>query len=255
MPSTDTVIHVRDLSTRFGDTLVHENLNLEIRRGEIVGIVGGSGSGKTVLLREILQLHTPTTGTIELLGHDARHQGMAVQRRLRTRIGVMFQHGALFTGMTVQENVMLPLQEHTRLNRTLIAELAMIRIRMAGLPAEAASRYPAELSGGMIKRAALARALAMDPELLFLDEPTSGLDPVSAAAFDDLLLELKSLLRLTVVMITHDPDSLWRTTDRVAFLAQRRVVMVAPIAELAASAQADVQRYFQGPRTRDRRRS
>lgn len=248
----ETVIRVRGLSTRFGESLVHENLDLDVRRGEIVGIVGGSGTGKTVLLREIILLHPPSAGTIELLGFDGRAHDPVAQRQLRRRIGVMFQHGALFTGMTVHENVMLPLKEHTGLNLHLIEELAMLRIRMAGLPTEAAVRYPSELSGGMVKRAALARALALDPELLFLDEPTSGLDPVSAAAFDDLLLELKSLLGLTVVMITHDPDSLWRTTDRVAFLAQRKVVMMAPIAELARSPQSDVQRYFQGPRTRER---
>jgi len=250
--SPEAVIRVRGLGTRFGDLVIHDELELEINRGEIIAIVGGSGTGKTVLLHQLILLKPPRTGSIELLGQDSNSQDARGLRRLRSRIGVMFQNGALFTGMTVLENVMLPLREHTRLSRSLMQELAMIRIRMAGLPPEAAARRPSQLSGGMVKRAALARALALDPELLFLDEPTAGLDPVSAAAFDDLLLELKSLLGLTVVMITHDVDSIWRTTDRVAFLGQRRVVEMSPIAELAKSSQTDVQRYFQGPRTQAR---
>lgn len=246
------MVRVQGLITRFGDTVVHDGLELEVRSGEILGIVGGSGSGKTLLLREIIQLHPPTAGTIELLGHTLPRGSGSIDRALRARMGVMFQQGALFTGLTVRENVMLPLREHTRLSKALVEELAMLRIRMAGLPPESATRFPAELSGGMIKRAALARALALDPELLFLDEPTSGLDPVSAAAFDDLLLELKALLGLTVVMITHDPDSLWRTTDRIAFLADRRVAAIAPVEELARSDHPEISHYFQGPRMRNR---
>ncbi|MCC5812551.1 MAG: ATP-binding cassette domain-containing protein [Ectothiorhodospiraceae bacterium] len=247
------ILQAKGLETRLGGNLIHQNLDLDVRPGEILAIVGGSGSGKTVLLRELILLLRPTRGTIHLFGRDCSHVSPDAMRKLREQIGVMFQHGALFTGMSVAENVMLPMQEHTRLRRSTLEELAMIKIRLAGLPPEAAARKPSELSGGMVKRAALARALALDPELLFLDEPTAGLDPVSAGAFDDRILELRELLGLTVVMITHDMDSLWRATDRVAFLADRRVVANQPIAELTANPHPAIQAYFAGPRARDRR--
>ncbi len=246
------ILQAEGLETRLGENLIHQNLDLEVRRGEIQAIVGGSGSGKTVLLRELILLVRPTQGDIHLFGRNCSRVSRDAMRKLREQIGVMFQHGALFTGMTVLENVMLPLMEHTRLRRTTLEELAMVKIALAGLPPEAAGRKPSELSGGMIKRAALARALALDPELLFLDEPTAGLDPVSAGAFDDRIMELRELLGLTVVMITHDMDSLWRATDRVAFLADRRVVANMPIAELTAQPHPAIQAYFAGPRARKR---
>ena len=253
MADDDIIIRVQDLQTRFGDTVVHDKLSLDVRRGEILAIVGGSGSGKTVLLRQMILLDRPRHGRIELLGRDCTRPRASDLRWIRERVGVLFQQGALFTGMTVLENVMLPLLEHSRLSRATIEELAMLRISMAGLPTSASGKYPSELSGGMVKRAALARALALDPDIVFLDEPTSGLDPVGAAAFDELVLELKELLGLTVVMITHDPDTLWQASDRVAFLAEKRVVAIAPVAELIREQQTDIQRYFSSARTQDRR--
>lgn len=251
--SDTPIIRVQGLRTQFGDTVVHDQLDLDVNRGEILAIVGGSGTGKTVLLRQMILLDPPRVGRIELLGRDFTRPRAEDLRWIRGRVGVLFQHGALFTAMTVLENVMLPMLEHSRLGRLTIQELAMLRISMAGLPSTAAAKYPSELSGGMVKRAALARALALDPEIVFLDEPTSGLDPVGAAAFDELVLELKELLGLTVVMITHDPDTLWQASDRVAFLAEKRVVAVAPVAELIKSPQTDIQRYFSSARTQDRR--
>jgi phospholipid/cholesterol/gamma-HCH transport system ATP-binding protein len=244
----EAVVEVRDLETRLGPHLIHQGLNLEVRRGEILALVGGSGSGKTTLLREILMLQQPSAGEIRLFGEPLQGLSAERARHLWTRAGVMFQHGALFTSLTVLENVALPLREHTKLSPAVIAALARLKIELAGLPASAAGKYPSELSGGMIKRAAVARALALDPELLCVDEPTSGLDPAGAAAFDELILRLRSLLNLTIVMVTHDVDSLWRATDRVAFLADGRMVETAPVAELARSAHPELQRYFGGPR-------
>jgi len=246
--SREAVIEVRGLRTELGGHVIHNDLNLTVERGEILAIVGGSGTGKTTLLREILMLERPAAGDIRLLHRSTRDLDAAAVRELWTRLGVMFQHGALFTSLTVLENVMMPLKEHSRLSASLIRELAMLKIELAGLPASAAGKYPSELSGGMIKRAAVARALALDPELLFVDEPTSGLDPVGAAAFDDLILRLRSLLDLTIVMVTHDVDSLWRATDRVAFLGEQRVLATAPVAELAEMAHPAIQGYFAGPR-------
>lgn len=244
------VIRVRGLRTQFDETVIHDDLDLDVQRGEILGLVGGSGTGKTVLMREIMLLHTPAAGTIEILGTDATRLDRRSLRALRRRMGVLFQHGALFTGLTVRENIRLVIQEHARLSPDLARELADIKISLAGLPASAADQYPDSLSGGMVKRAALARALALDPELLFLDEPTSGLDPVSAAAFDERIVELRDLLGLTVVMITHDPESLRQATDRVAFLAERRVRALAPMDELLASTDPVIAQYFQGTRSR-----
>ncbi len=251
--AAENLVDVQDLETRLGGNLIHEHLNLNVERGEILAIVGGSGSGKTVLLRHMILLTRPTGGTVRLFGEDSHHTSPPLLRDLRRRVGVMFQHGALFTGMTVLENVCFPIAEHSHMKRGQREELGMLKIRLAGLPPEAAGKLPNELSGGMVKRAALARSLAMDPELLFLDEPTAGLDPVSAGAFDERIMELRELLGLTVVMITHDLDTLWTATDRVAFLAERKVVAEAPIAELVDTPHPEISGYFTGTRGRTRR--
>ena len=246
----DTVIAVRGLRTQFGATVIHENLDLAIRRGEVVALVGGSGSGKTTLLRAIIMLLKPAAGSIQLFGQEIVGISEGAAFRLRRRFGMLFQQGALFSSLTVRENVAVPLREHTRLSARQIAEIADLKIALAGLPADAAVKLPRELSGGMLKRAALARALALDPALLFLDEPTAGLDPVSAGAFDDLVVQLKESLGLTVVMVTHDLDSLWQATDRVAFLGEQRVIGYAPMRELIESTHPLIQAYFAGPRGR-----
>lgn len=249
--STAAVIAVYDLKNQFGGHVVHEHLNLAISSSQVVALVGGSGSGKTTLLRAIIMLLRPTAGRIELFGIDTMTASKAETDALRQRFGMLFQQGALFSALTVKENVMLPLREYTNLTPALITELAELKIALAGLPAQAMDNYPAELSGGMLKRAALARALALDPELLFLDEPTAGLDPVAAGALDELVLQLKESLGLTVVMVTHDLDSLWRTTDKVAFLGEKKVLEYAPMAQLVKSEQPLIKRYFQGPRARN----
>ena len=250
MAHADTVIAVRNLSTRFGEQVVHAGLDLEVRRGEIFALIGGSGSGKSTLLREMILLHRPDAGSIEVLGADLHTLDAARTQALRLRIGVMFQHGGLFGSLDVRENVGLPLREHSALPEASIDEIAAWKIALAGLEPEAGNRYPAELSGGMLKRASLARALALDPELLFLDEPTAGLDPVSAAGVDQLVLSLRSLYGLTVVMITHDLDLLWQVADRVAVLGQGRVQGVGSMAELSRLEQPDIRQYFDGPRGR-----
>ena len=242
------VIEIRGLSTRFDALQVHEALDLDVARGEVMALVGGSGSGKTTLLREVIMLQQPSGGSIRLFGEEVVGIGEAAAERLRRRFGVLFQQGALFSSMTVLENVMVPLREHTRLPRDWLRELAALKIALAGLPAHAADKLPRQLSGGMLKRASLARALALDPELLFLDEPTAGLDPLSAGALDELVLQLKESLGLTIVMVTHDLDSLWRTTDRVAFLGERRVIGHAPMRELVRSPHPLVRDYFGCPR-------
>jgi phospholipid/cholesterol/gamma-HCH transport system ATP-binding protein len=241
-------IEIRGLSTRFGSLLVHEDLDLEVRRGEVLALVGGSGSGKTTLLREIIMLLEPSGGSIRLLGEELTGIGEDAALRLRRRFGVLFQMGALFSSLTVLENVMVPLREHTGLPKEWLRELAALKMALAGLPAHAADKLPRQLSGGMLKRASLARALALDPELMFLDEPTSGLDPLSAGALDELVLQLKESLGLTIVMVTHDLDSLWRTTDRVAFLGERRVIGLAPMRELVQSPHPVIRDYFDCPR-------
>jgi len=240
----DMAIEVRGLCNRFGRQVVHEDLDLDVPRGSVIALVGGSGSGKTVLLNNLIMLTRPTAGRIRVLGQDLDGLGLRGQKALQLRLGVMFQMGALFTSQSVLENVCLPLAEHTNLPRTLREEVGMLKIRLAGLPADAAHKRPDELSGGMIKRAALARALALDPEILFLDEPTSGLDPVGARAFDALVLELRELLGLTVFQITHDLDSIWHGVDSVAFLARRRVLAMAPAAELARRDEPELRAYF-----------
>lgn len=248
--SETCVIDIRDLRTQFGSHVVHEHLNLAIDRGQIVGLVGGSGTGKTVLLRQILMLEQPAAGSIRVFGREIVGASSGEVEGLNERFGVLFQHGALFTSLNIRDNVAVPLREHTRLSSRCISELAELKIALAGLPATAADKYPSQLSGGMIKRAALARALALDPDLLFLDEPSAGLDPVSANAFDELILQLKESLGLTVLMVTHDLDSLWRITDKVAFLGERRVLGYATMAALSQSQHPLIQAFFNGPRGR-----
>lgn len=246
--SRQPVIEVRDVSTRFGRAIIHEHLDLTVADGEILALVGGSGSGKTTLLQEIIMLRRPTSGSICLFGEEAVDAPVERAERLRRRFGVLFQHGALFSGLTVLQNVMVPILEHTEMTEAMAEEIGYLKIQQAGLPGDAAWKFPRELSGGMIKRAGLARAMALDPHLLFLDEPTSGLDPASADAFDELVVSLKEWLGLTVVMITHDLDSLWQAVDRVAVLGDRRVVATAPMSELAGVDHPAVQAYFTGQR-------
>lgn len=250
MTDAEPIIEIRNLSTCFGSTFVHRNLDLTVRRGEVLGIVGGSGSGKTTLLRAMLALSRPYSGTIQVFGHELTTATRTTLLEIQKRWGVLFQQSALFSSLTLMENVAFPLHEHSGLDTDTIAHLALLKILMAGLPKSAATKLPAELSGGMQKRAGLARAIVMDPELVFLDEPTSGLDPNTAAAFDELILNLQKTMGLTIVMITHDLDSLWKVTDRVAFLGQGKVLAVEPIAELVKSSEPQIHEYFQGPRGR-----
>ena len=225
MTAPRTVVRVRDVVNRFGTQVVHDGVSFDVRRGEVFGIVGGSGSGKSVLLRTMLGLRHPDEGTVELEGRDITAMGDEDLRRVKRRYGVTFQHGALFTSLTVAENVTLPVAEVLDLDEAALRRLVELRLRMVGLPLEAAAKYPAQLSGGMVKRAALARALALDPSILFLDEPTAGLDPIAAAAFDELVLYLRDTLHLTVIMVTHDLDTLARTCDRVGVLVDGKVIV------------------------------
>ena len=238
------------VSTRFGDHVVHSEVNLEVRRSEIFAVVGGSGSGKSTLLREMILLQRPDSGSIRVLGVDLQDVDDAEALALRQRWGVMFQHGGLFESLTVLENVGLPLREHTALGDRLIDEIAGWKLAMTGLKPEVGAQYPSELSGGMMKRASLARALALDPELLFLDEPTAGLDPDSADGVDELVRRLRDQFGLTIVMITHDLDLLWQVTDRVAVLADGKVQGVGSMAELAQLDQSAVRPFFDGARGR-----
>jgi phospholipid/cholesterol/gamma-HCH transport system ATP-binding protein len=244
------VIEVSHVATKFGEAVIHEDVSLSINRGEIFAIAGGNGCGKTTLLREIIGLITPSAGTIRLFGLDSRRLERGDGHPIHRRFGVMFQHGALFSSLTLAENVAVPLREHTTLSEALIRDLIAAKINMVGLPPDSAAKYPNELSGGMRRRAALARAIVMDPELLFLDEPTAGLDPIIAAGFDDLVLSLKSLLGLTVVMVTHDLDSLWRIANRVAVLGNAKVLGVGTMQELSSSDDPVIREYFNGPRGR-----
>lgn len=241
-------IRVRGLVTRFGDHTVHDGLDLDVPIGRLTAIAGSSGSGKTVLLRAMTLLLPPVAGTIEIFGQATTHLSRSAERRLRSRMGVTFQRGALFTGMTVLENVAFPLLEHTALTRSVIYEIAQIKIRLAGLAPEAGRLYPSELSGGMTKRAALARSIALDPDLLLLDEPAAGLDPVSATAIDELIVYLRDLLGLTIILVTHDPVSLWEIADEIAFIDEGRVLASGSAHELARSSEPAVRRYFGGIR-------
>ncbi|MGF1550724.1 MAG: ABC transporter ATP-binding protein [Sphingomonadaceae bacterium] len=247
----EPIIDVEGLTNRFGEQVVHENLDLEVRRGEILGVVGGSGSGKSVLMRSIIGLQKPDAGNVRVFGENTVDRDQEDLQEVRKRWGILFQGGALFSTLTVAENVQVPLREfHGRINEKLLAEIAAYKIAMSGLPPEAGPKYPAELSGGMKKRAGIARALALDPELLFLDEPTAGLDPIGAAAFDALIKELHEALALTVFLITHDLDTLYAICDRVAVLADRKVVAVGTIPELLALDHEWIDEYFRGPRGR-----
>ena len=249
--AAEPVIRVRGLVNRFGDQVVHDRLDLDVRRGEILGIVGGSGSGKSVLMRSIIGLREPDAGTIEVLGVDARSDAPGDRLHIERNTGVLFQNGALFSSLTVAENVSVPLKEHyPELPPDIVHDLAMLKIRMAGLGEEAGAKLPSQLSGGMRKRAGIARALALDPALLFLDEPTAGLDPIGAAAFDELIRTLQQALGLTVFLITHDLDTLYAICDRVAVLADKRVLIAAPLPEVEAFDHPWVQDYFHGPRGR-----
>ncbi|KCZ60266.1 ABC transporter ATP-binding protein [Hyphomonas chukchiensis] len=248
--SADPIIRIRDLETRFGTHTVHEHLDLDVERGEVLGVVGPSGTGKSVLLRAIVGLKHPSAGSIEVFGRKLDTLGDEERRSLERRWGVMFQDGALFSNLTVRENVMVPMKEHTNLGPKLSAELADMKIRLAGLEPDAGDKFPSDLSGGMRKRAALARALALDPELLFLDEPTAGLDPITAAGFDTLLRQLQKSLGLSVFLVTHDVDTLNAVCDRIAVLGEKKVLAIGTIDELRAFDHPWVQEYFGGPRGR-----
>ena len=244
-------IVIEGLTNGFGDVTVHEDLDLKVRRGEILGVVGGSGTGKSVLMRSIIGLQIPQQGSIEVLGKNITEAEPDEEIGVRNRWGVLFQGGALFSTLTVGENVQVPLKQfYPELAPVLLDEIARYKTVLTGLPAEAASKYPSELSGGMKKRAGLARALALDPELLFLDEPTAGLDPIGAAKFDELTRELTDTLGLTVFLITHDLDTLYAICDRVAVLADKQVIACGTIPELLESEHPWIQEYFNGPRAR-----
>ena len=246
----DLMVEVRGLRSQFGDRVIHENLDLDLLRGEVLGVVGGSGAGKTVLLNTIIGLKQPEGGTVKVLGYDRANLTDAEAADIERRTGVLFQQGALFSALSVLENVASPLVEHTKLPKSTIYELAELKIAMVGLKPEHHYLKPAELSGGMRKRVGLARALALDPELIFLDEPTAGLDPIGAAAFDDLIRKLADDLGLTVFMITHDLDTLYAICDKVAVLADKRMVAKATVQELERSDHPWIKEYFLGPRGR-----
>lgn len=238
------VIKARDIVTSFGETVIHDKLNLTVNRGEIYGILGESGSGKTLLLKEMIMLHKPTSGHITILGNELSNINYQNAQKLRREWGILFQFGALFTSLTVAENIELQLKEYTDIDKRMRDELVKTKISMVGLPIRAGGLYPSELSGGMIKRAALARALAMDPKLLFLDEPTSGLDPIGARNFDSLILELKELLGITVVMITHDLDTIYSIVDRFCVLADKHVVAEGTLESVIEADHPFVERFF-----------
>jgi phospholipid/cholesterol/gamma-HCH transport system ATP-binding protein len=251
MPDEQSVvIRIRGLRNQFGNQVIHDGLDLDVFRGEVLGVVGGSGTGKSVLLRTIVGLNRPIAGTIEIFGRDIAALSPVDRGAVEKRWGVLFQDGALFSSLTVSQNIEVPLREHTDLPLELIHEISSLKIAMVGLPAEAGPKFPSELSGGMRKRAGLARALALDPEILFLDEPTAGLDPIGAAAFDSLIGQLREALGLTVFMVTHDLDSLHAVCDRIAVLAERRVMVIGPMEEMLRQTHPWIREYFHGPRAR-----
>ncbi len=244
MNAIEPIIEIKQLKNKLGGQWIHKNINLTINRGEIVAIIGGSGSGKTTLLRCLLMLLKPTAGSIKIFGKNIERMGEDAANALRKRWGTLFQHGALFSAMSVLENIMFPMQEIGHLDPAMMQQLALLKVSLVGLPMDAAYKHPDELSGGMQRRAAAARAIAMDPELLFLDEPTSGLDPISARMFDDLLLFLHNTLNLTIIIISHDIESLKRTTDRVAFIGDGEIISVQPLNELMHHQHPLIADYF-----------
>lgn len=245
----DVVIEVRGLVNGFGSKILHDHIDLDVYRGEVIGVVGGSGSGKSVLLRSIISLIRPKEGVIKVFGQQTGEIEGAQMRKLEMRWGVLFQAGALFSSQTVAENIQVPLREYTSMSEKLMDEIAAMKLNMVGLPPDTADKYPSELSGGMVKRAALARSLALDPELLFLDEPTAGLDPISANQFDELIRQLQKALGLTVFLVTHDIDTLRAVTDRIAVLVNKKLV-IGTIAELRKSDDPWIKDYFSGVRGR-----
>ncbi len=247
---SETAIQLRGLISAFADRVILKDLDLDVKRGEIIGIVGASGTGKSVLLRTILGLLPKQAGTIEILGDDYGDASERVRDVIDERLGVLFQQGALFSSLTVLKNVQLPMREHLNLSPRLMDELARLKLKLVGLPPDAANQFPAELSGGMIKRASLARALSLDPEIVFLDEPTSGLDPISAGEFDKLIATLRDTLDLTVFMVTHDLDSLTSVCDRIAVLADKHVLVVGSLQDMLACDHPWVRSYFHGDRAR-----
>jgi phospholipid/cholesterol/gamma-HCH transport system ATP-binding protein len=244
MPTPEWVIDARGIVTRFGKQVVHNGLDLQIRRGELVALIGGSGTGKSVLLREIIGLHRPDSGSVNLLGTDVWTASPDMLATVRRRFGMMFQEGALFSSLTVAANIATPLREHFSLPEDLLDELVRLRLALAGLPPDAAGKMPSQLSGGMVKRAAIARAIALEPEVLFLDEPTSGLDPITARAFDQLLAFLNRDLGITVLLVTHDLDSLVGIARRIVVLGQGRVIADGSLAEITAVDDPWIQSYF-----------
>ena len=238
------IIEIKGLKNYLGGQWVHSNVNLNIEKGEILAIIGGSGSGKTTIIRSILMLQKPTAGTIRVFGEDIATLSDDAANKLKRRWGMLFQHSALFSAMTVLQNIMFPMKELTSLDINFIQELALLKLSLVGLPKEAANKFPSQLSGGMQRRAAAARAIAMDPELLFLDEPTSGLDPLSARQFDNLIVFLRNALNLTVVIVSHDIESLKRCTDRVAFIGGGEIISVQPINELMKNKHPMIADYF-----------
>lgn len=245
-----TPVEARGLRTQFGENIIHENLNIRLNHGEVLGVVGGSGSGKSVLLNTLLGLKEPEGGEIRIFGRTRKDISPDERRLIDTRVGVLFQGGALFSSLSVRENIMVPMRRHTDLPTSLMREFADMKINMVGLPRAAATLFPADLSGGMRKRAGLARALALDPQMLFLDEPTAGLDPIGANAFDELILKLRDALGLTVFMVTHDLDSLFAICDRVAVLVDKHIAIADSLDKVVQFDHPWVKEYFGGPRSR-----
>jgi phospholipid/cholesterol/gamma-HCH transport system ATP-binding protein len=246
----EAIISIRGLVNQFGEQVIHNNLDLDVFRGEVLGIVGGSGTGKSVMLRSIVGLNRPKAGRIAVFGQDRAGMSDEQRKAVERRWGVLFQDGALFSSLTVAQNIQVPMREHLQMPQRLMDEIAALKVALVGLPAEAGAKYPSELSGGMRKRAGLARALSLDPEIVFLDEPTAGLDPIGAADFDLLIKRLQETLGLTVFMVTHDLDSLYAICDRIAVLAEKRVMVAGPITELERHPHPWIQEYFHGPRGR-----